>query len=298
MPATYFICPNGSRVGIEDCLNACIYKTRCMFLPTLRAIAQASNRDLSQPSVTELISGTMESYLKRTTYYAVNPQDQIYALHGSAAHTINQGFTDGNILTEERLYDDITSGQFDLYGNILSDNQGVLGDIKVTSSYKLMKALGLYKVDKFTGEYYKTGSRKGEPKTIKELRSDGVKWLFDWAIQLNYYRILLEKHGFEVKQMVIQAICRDNNTRIAAERGIDKSVYLMPIKKISDHWINKYMHAKHQALINALKTKTLPSHCSTKERWNDRKCLDYCSVAEYCPHGCKVKNIPISKVVA
>ena len=53
-----------------------------------------------------------------------------------------------------------------------------------------MRALGYYKVDVLTGEVYKTGARKGQPKTRKEWRMDGVKHLLDWAIQLNYYRML------------------------------------------------------------------------------------------------------------
>lgn len=40
----------------------------------------------------------------------------------------------------------VTSGKFDLYGSILDDKEdGILGDLKVTSSFKLMKALGIYK---------------------------------------------------------------------------------------------------------------------------------------------------------
>ena len=291
MPAKYFECPNGNVVAITQCLNKCPTGQRCMFLPTLRAIAQASDRKLDKPSATELICGTRETYLKRTTDYTINPQKQIYPLHGSAAHTINEGFTQGDILAEERLFDDISSGKFDMYGNLLNNSEGILGDIKVTGSYKLMKALGLYKVDILTGQYYKSGNRKGEQKTIKQLRSDGVKWLLEWAVQLNYYRILLETYGFEVKKMVIQAICRDNSLRMAAERGIDQSVYLIPINKISDSWIMRYMSKKHQMLKAALTNEQLPAVCKPKERWHDRKCLDYCNVAEHCPHGQQLKLI-------
>ena len=62
-----------------------------------------------------------------------------------------------------------------------------------------MRALGYYKVDVPTGEIYKTGLKKGQPKYKKEWRTDGVRHILDWAIQLNYYRILLEQRGFEVK---------------------------------------------------------------------------------------------------
>jgi len=138
-------------------------------------------------------------------------------------------------LSEERLKDEITSGQFDLYGKLVDQNDSVLGDLKITSSYKLMRALGIYKVDVDIGELYKTSVKKGQPKTKKEFRFDGVKDVFEWAVQLNYYRLLLEQQGFKVSKMFIQALCRDSNLRIAQERGIDKTVYIITINKISDH---------------------------------------------------------------
>jgi len=114
--------------------------------------------------------------------------------------------------------------------------------------------------------------------------------VMEWALQLNYYRMLLEKQGFKVNKMVIQAMCRDNNLRVASERGIDQSIYLIPIQKISDRWMNRYFAAKANALEQALKTKKLPSLCKSKERWNGRKCKDYCCVANQCPYGAKIKN--------
>ena len=57
MPATQFICPNGDKVDIEECLTKCKQGKRCMFLPTLRAIAKSLDRKIRQPSVTELIAG-------------------------------------------------------------------------------------------------------------------------------------------------------------------------------------------------------------------------------------------------
>lgn len=285
MPATQFICPDGNRISIKDCLITCRMKQRCMFLPTLRAAGVSLDRGLREPTVTELIAGTRETYLKKTAKYAVNPQTVLYALHGSAFHTLNEQHTEGNMLTEIRLKDEITSGKFDLYGEIIDQDSGVLGDIKVTSSYKIMKALGKYKVDVPTGEVYKSGLKKGEPKSKKEWRDDGVRGIIDWAIQLNYYRILLEQQGLAVNRMVIQAMCRDNSLRIASERGIDQAIYLIPIHYISDHWISRYMQYKAKLLKKALESGELPPICSARERWDNRKCLDFCQVADFCPHG-------------
>ncbi len=298
MGATEFICPSGRKIPINICLEKCTGNQRCMFLPTLRAVAKSLDRNIKEPTVTELLCGTRETYLKKTTDYAVDPIQQLYAIHGSAVHTINEGFTDGNMLSEERLADDITSGKFDLYGQIIDYDDNTLGDYKITSSYKLMRALGYYKVDVPTGEVYKTGLKKGQPKTKKEWRTDGVRHILDWAIQLNYYRILLEQRGFEVKDMKIQAFCRDFSLRIAAERNITSPLYIININKISDHWIKLYMETKAKRLKEALEAKTLPTVCSLKERWNDRKCLEYCAVAEHCPHAAKLMSITETRKVA
>ena len=293
MPAHAFICPNGACVTIKECLCQCP-QTRCMFLPTLRSIAASLNRNLEGASVTELICGTRETYLKKVTKYAVDPQSVLYALHGSAVHTLHEQHTDGNMLSEIRLKDAITSGKFDLYGQILDEDEGVLGDLKVTSSYKIMKALGRYKVDVPTGQYYVSGQKKGQMKYRKEWRDNGVRGVGDWAIQLNYYRILLEQQGLAVNRMVIQALCRDNSLRMAAERGIDQAVYLIPIRRIRDDWILRYMQKKAQNLQKALKETRLPPRCRSKERWHDRKCRDYCQVAAHCPYG-KVLKITTSE---
>ena len=298
MPVTKFQCPTGNIVPIADCLKSCPNQQRCMFLPTLRAIAKSVDRKISEPTVTELLCGIRETYLKKTTDYAVDPMQQLYAIHGSAVHTINEAHTEGNMLSEERLADNVTSGKFDLYGQIIDYSDKTLGDYKITSSYKLMRALGYYKVDVLTGEVYKTGLKKGQPKTRKEWRTDGVRYLLDWAIQLNYYRILLEQRGFTVDRMEIQAMCRDYSLKVASERNIIKPVYIIHINKISDHWVKLYMETKAKRLKDALAKGYLPKLCSSKERWQDRKCRDYCAVAENCPYGRMIRYSKDVKIAA
>ena len=91
MPATKFICPNGQRIRIADCLCSCPNPQRCMFLLMIRAVANSLDRNIAEPTVTELISGVRKTCLKKTSAYAVDQQ----------------------------IKDDITSGQFDLFGKIL-----------------------------------------------------------------------------------------------------------------------------------------------------------------------------------
>lgn len=283
MPATKFVCPDSSEVAIADCLANCPLGSRCMAKPTLTAIADSvKDRGLNSFSVTELIAGTREMFLKKTSTYPINPQDQIFAMHGTAVHSISESKSGNGILTELRLSDDVTNGQVDAYGDVLGNGKRILLDYKVTSSYRAMKALGIYKVDISTGEVYKTGLKKGQPKFKKEWRTGGVRSLLDWAIQVNYYRILLEKHNFPVDEMYIQIYVRDFSLRMAAERNITKPVYLLKINKISDVWLERYFRVKRDRLAYAIANGEVPSFCSSKESWNGRKCEQYCDVYEEC----------------
>lgn len=285
MPARWFICPNGDRVEIADCLNQCTNTTgRCLFLPTLRAIAASLERPIHGYTVTQLISGTREAYLKQTADYAVDPQDRVFALHGSAMHSVLERHCYGTMLSEQRLYGYPCSGQIDVYGEILGDDY-VLGDVKVSSSFKVSRALSYYQVTVPTDDVYKSGARKGQVKTVKERRSGGLRHITDWAVQLNYYRILLEEHGRPVDRMVIQAICRDYGLQIANQRNIDKPVHLIEVNSISDRWIQRYLKRKAADLTEALSSGILPPPCKPRERWGDRKCTGYCDVAFACDHA-------------
>ena len=284
MTATKFICPNNDRVLIAQCMSLCPHCERCMAKPTLEAIADSvKDRKLGRRySVTELISGTREQYLKKTTDYAVNPQDHLFAMHGNAIHTMGEKTAEGTVLTEVRLSNDIYTGKIDAYGNVLGNGKKVLLDYKVTSSYKAMIALGLYKEDVPTGEVYKTGVKRGQPKTRKVWRNDGVRKLFDWALQVNAYRMLLEQHNFPVDEMYIQIYVRDYSLRIASERNIDRPVYLLKINRISDRWLQRYFEAKKERLDVSLKQGKLPAFCSPRESWHGKKCTDYCDVYDEC----------------
>ena len=88
----------------------------------------------------------------------------------------------------------------------------------------------------------------------------------------------------------IQALCRDFNLRIATERGITQPVYVIPINKISDHWLKRYFAHKAKLLREGLEKNEMPPVCSERERWHDRKCLDYCAARENCPYAQKLNS--------
>ena len=73
---------------------------------------------------------------------------------------------------------------------------------------------------------------------------------------------------------------------MAAYIPIAKARGITPLfDKISDHWLQKYFSKKAEILKTALETNELPPICTPRERWNDRKCLDYCAARENCPYA-------------
>jgi hypothetical protein len=248
------------------------------------------NRKIEGFTVTELISGTCEVYLKKTEDYIVDPMKRLYAVQGTAAHVMHQDKATGDMLGEERIYGRHCSGQIDLYGAILDEDTATLGDYKVTSSFKLMRALGKYKVDVPTGEFFKSGPRKGTEKTVKEWCDGGVRHILEWAIQLNCYRMLLEKEGMPVNRMVIQAFVRDQGLMTARTRSIEQPAYFIEINKISNRWLERYIKGKAKKLKEALEKRKISSPCNARANWHSRKCVEYCEVFSFCPYAQSLKK--------
>jgi hypothetical protein len=132
-------------------------------------------------------------------------------------------------------------------------------------------------------------NKKGDPKFEFVYAPGGVRDVMDVAIQLNYYRILMEKHGFKPKHMKVQMLIRGGLDKTAKSYGLDRMSYIIDINKISDIWVERYIKLKYDALMIALETNILPPVCSAKERWSSRsrpdfKCHNYCEVNEHCPY--------------
>ena len=54
------------------------------------------------------------------------------------------------------------------------------------------------------------------------------------------------------------------------------------------------METKAKRLKKALETNEIPPMCTVKERWKNRKCLDYCAVAENCDFGRMIKSLDMA----
>jgi len=295
MPMIFFVCPDGQQIKIASCYEKCRMGMRCATLPALLTIGR-QRPWTGTPSTTQLIKGTREAFLEITNEYAASPDSFAFAFIGTKAHARLERNEALNHLMEERLEEDGISGMFDLYGE--EDGVRTLFDYKVSGSFKVAKAIGLKEIEEeVPGEIFRSGPRKGKPRTVKRI-VQGEPDLGDWALQINHYRLLLESKGFPVDRMVLQAIVRDGGTYLAKKRGLLRNLYLIDVPRLNDGIVTTYFTGKRDALLSALDTGTTPPLCSEEERWQDRKCAEYCHVAEFCDHGQAIRASQAIKEVA
>lgn len=294
MPYKEYICPDGSRCLIKDCLNKCRLAEqfpahRCMSERVLRAIAE--QRDWKgTPSATQLLNGTREEYLKVKKFYPVDPQDCIPAIFGTGVHAFLENHINNGQIAEERLTspDGSYTGQFDCYDK---DRQ-ILYDTKTYGSFKTAHLFGLVKHEEPILD--ENGNQKKYKNGRKMVRRwftrDGHKSCFDVAVQLNAYRIMIESLGYPVKEMMVEVITRDAYSGQAIQRGVTQASQLALIHKISDSWAKKFMAKKSKDLRDAIEKDEMPKPCSYRETWGGLKCQRYCNVWMFCELGREAHN--------
>ena len=287
MPLKGFKYPDGERVSLEDVREGNVDIERMgIALPTL--LHMSSQRDPKRkPSTTELLNGTCQAYLQRTTDYYNDPQGSAFSLAGTLHHLKLEGAAD----SIEYLNAEIPLEYFDITGivDLYDSKNKTLTDYKNVGSYKISQLLGIqnYKTDHPVDVYQKSGSwgRKGTPKKVKVFYNDPETADFgDWGWQLNFYRLLLEKNGHPVDKMFIQASVRDGGVQVATSRGVNKNIYLVEVPFIHDDHLIERFFKKRDALVHALENNELPDMCTEEETWGGNKCKNYCEVRENCPY--------------
>lgn len=290
MPLKYFLCPDNVKIETADCLKegGCRMGTRCATRSYLQLV-KSDRPWKGKPSTTQLISGTMCAFLKLTKDYAISPDDRAFMIHGTKGHKSLENMDDEYSLLEEKFSDSDISGIADVLE--IENNKIILVDYKTSGSFKVAKALGFYIDEEPTGEVWKSGKRKGEPKTRKILKRSDLKMdRKEWELQLNKYRIEFEKRGFKPTDLKIQCIVRDGNTYIARSRGVFRNIYYFNIAILPDEVVNEYFQKKKDALLKALEQGYWNDICSAEENWDGLKCQNYCEVAEFCKYGKYLKR--------
>ena len=292
MPLKNFICPDGQKIECQECLKegGCRLNNRCATRSYLQ-LAAADRLWTGKPSTTQLIQGTMQAFLKLTKDYSVSPDQRAFMINGTKAHRILEASDDEYSFLEEKFEGDFTeeTGISDVFE--IEIGKSTLADYKTSGSFKVAKALGFYVDTEETGEVFKSGKRKGEKKTRNVLKRDDSKIdRKEWELQLNKYRIELEKRGFHVDDIKIQCIVRDGNTYIARSRGVFRNIYYFKITKLDDVFVLDYFKQKREALFKALKQGYWNEVCNADENWDGIKCASYCEVAEHCKLGKYLKK--------
>jgi hypothetical protein len=272
---------------------------RCASIQFLKECA-STRKWTGKCSTTQCISGTRCEYLKIKTDYAEKPEEQAFRIIGSRGDDkLNTRDHDRAFVQEKLEYENIT-GIFDILE--MEGDEVRLIDTKVSGSYKIAKAIGVVKDEDFipvcgpdgVQEVYKSGQKKGQGKT-KKVSSYSIdpnqKDILDWELQLNFYRILIERNGIltgldlqvdGVTHMYIQGFVRDGGTYIAEGRGVKGKMYMIPVDHMDDEKVIAYFLEKRDALLQALETGDLPHACNNHEAWGGMKCKKYCPVAEKC----------------
>lgn len=284
----WFRCPDDKIIPYTDCLSKCRIDQRCLTLPTLSLISRQREWK-GVASTTQLLDGTMYTFLKITQPYAIDPDQSMFALHGEGVHTLLKMSANGHGFPAEiPLSDDR-----DIFDLLEPDGNGyILTDYKTWGSFRVAKALGMVEVgkkpDPSGATYQRSGTwgKAGTPKMITVFQPIPSEVDNKEAeLQLNNYRLMLEERGVPITRMQVQVLVRDGGLQVARGRGIKRNSYLIPINKMDDSLVRSYFTAKNYALMDALGDGKWSTPCTNDECWDGVRCRDYCEVAMYCPKG-------------
>lgn len=294
MPALWFRCPDKETILIDKCLESkgCRMTSRCATRPYLRLIGYDRKWEGVSPSSAG--NGPRMLYLKATVNYVIDPNDRVFAAFGTSTHEKLSIYSfSNNVLTETKLKDEEMNGIAD----VLEEDEEkpgffILTDYKTWGSFKVAKALGI--VSETTEEtvldeekkpvLLKSGPNKGQPKTIKKtvIKQDPAKVdLKSEELQLNRYRIFFESYGFPISRMQIQVVSRDGSTYIATNRGINRNLYVIPIKRLINADVLGFYRALAMEVTQAFKDGYIRL-CNMWETWERRRCEGFCEVVDSC----------------
>lgn len=290
----WFICPDGERIGIKDCLDGCRLHKRCATVPFLRVVSWGDRKWNGKVSVT-MLDGTGERvyWLKDREDYAMEPQARVFAILGTGAHKALEDRGDEyGADAERRLEWEGITGIADLIEE--EDGEKVLTDYKVSGSFAVMKAVGITKVGErpVTDQYgnpvlFSRGVRKGQQKTDPvyaarpgEGTGDGIA---RYAMQPNFYRVMYEETtGEKVAQMRIMFIVRDGGLWDARKRGVTRNTYMCAVPRMDNDEVKEIMRRRRDEIVEAMVQDVVPPVCTTEQAWGGNRCRRFCDVRDLC----------------
>lgn len=292
----WFRCPDQELIPVKDCLTKCRMPERCETIPYLH-LASDEREWTGEASTTQLLNGTMQSFLKLTQPYTIDPDGMAFAIHGTKSHAQLEAKAKELGLPSELSTTQDGRNIVDLIE--YEDGLLTLTDYKTWGSFRVAKCLGIVEAGKKpdpSGEVYKRSGAwggAGTPKMVtvfQRMPQQADNW--ESELQLNRYRILLEEQGIHPDKLRLHIIVRDGGLAVARSRGIDRNTYMVEVKKLDDGLVKEYFMVKSLALDKALnpdnylipKDKSIEP-CNNRECWDGVRCRDWCEVAIYCPKG-------------
>ncbi len=279
----WFTCPDEERVEVKDCWKGCRLGSRCLTLPTLVEVG-TERKWTGEGSTTQLLNGTMYSFLTLTKDFTINPRvDRIFALHGTAHHKLLEGRAATLGLPSEISLTGEGHNVFDL---LEPEGDGyVLTDYKTWGAFKVAKTLGIVVVESYKESYNDKAGRK-RTRTInirKEVPEQG-DWL-DISLQMNRYRMMIEAKGLKVVRMQIQVTVRDGGLKATQNYGIKDNIYKRNVPLMDNGEVEEYFYTKQADLATALIDGEWSNMCSLPECWDGVRCARFCEVWQHCPRG-------------
>lgn len=289
-----FVCLDGTKVKLEACYRECRLGDRCQEEPDLHMVG-AEREWKGLASTTQLLNGTMYSFLKLTKPYWVDPDKQAFMLQGTKHHkALEEVAKELGIAAEIPL--SVDRDIFDLL--VFQGKTLCLVDRKMWGSFKIAKALGIVEVGKKpdpSGECYKTSGRwgkAGSPKMVPVWDIDpGQADNWEAELQLNRYRVMLGELGLHVGAMYLRVLARDGGLYIAQNRGVFRNTYKISVRMLPDQEVKDYFFYKAECLRQTLAGAGWDSPCTDKESWDGKKCESFCDVWEYCSKGVLVHSL-------
>ncbi len=288
---SHFRCTDGMEIPVPDCIKSggCRLNDRCQTIPYLH-LAADEREWTGEGSTTQLLNGTMYSFLRIAKSYAIDPDEMAFAIHGTKVHTNLETKAKALGLPSEISTTDDGRNAIDLLHYENGELQ--LIDEKTWGSFKVAKAMGITQTGKKpdpSGEVYKTNSKygnKGDPKMVAVFSMNLAKQdNVDTELQLNRYRILLHDQGIDASKMTVHTTVRDGGLRAARDRGVIRNTYMIPIKRLDDDHVREYFDIKQEQLVQAIETGQWSEPCNMHESWDGNRCRDYCPVSRHCPKG-------------
>ncbi len=312
MPLKRFICPDGGKIDIDQCLNhrGCRLHNRCASRNYLRAVS-FDRKFTGIITASAAGNGPAHEYLKGTTDYDVAPSGRVWAIFGTDAHAVlGREENTVDVISEEKT-DAGTPDTLDIdeffvmcpkckgverwdvkvcpWCEVEMVESYVLYDLKTYGSYPVSLILGFKKeTETLTDKdgkplrYGKTAKKAGQVKTRQIIVKGKPKEKYEAVLQLNRYRMEYEKIGFPISRIEITVTPRDGGTYVALGRGVTENLYRIPIRRLPDKEVTDYYDNLQASLDHALDNDGECRPCTPWECWNGRRCDGYCDVADAC----------------